>query len=155
MFNSRLKLEKVKFKPCVCVKGCVVMFLILLNIVNFMEFLIFLLFFQTVSKNNQVLQLLNSKMRVILCDNRTFIGKFVAYDKHMNLVLTDCVEYRKYKPARTKTVIEAKKNYGVVILRGENVMSVIVESSSVSLFILIGFYNHFQNVKMYIYLFFF
>lgn len=50
----------------------------------------------------------------------------------MNLVLTDCVEYRKYKPARTKNVIEAKKNYGVVILRGENVMSVIVESSDVS-----------------------
>lgn len=67
-------------------------------------------------------------MRVILCDNRTFIGKFVAYDKHMNLVLQDAVEYRKYKPVRTKKVIEAKKNYGVIILRGENVMSIIVES---------------------------
>lgn len=76
--------------------------------------------------------MLNSQMRVILCDNRTFIGKLVAYDKHMNIVLQDSVEYKKYKPARTKEVIEVKKNYGVIILRGENVQSIIVHESEVS-----------------------
>ncbi|XP_035205489.1 small nuclear ribonucleoprotein-associated protein B-like [Stegodyphus dumicola] len=84
----------------------------------------------TVSKNNKVLQLLHAKMRVILCDKRTFIGEFVAYDKHMNLVLINCTEYKKYKPSKSKLKepIEVKKTLGVVILRGESVMSIIVES---------------------------
>uniref|UniRef100_A0A2L2Y630 Sm protein B n=1 Tax=Parasteatoda tepidariorum TaxID=114398 RepID=A0A2L2Y630_PARTP len=81
----------------------------------------------TVGRNNQILQLLNAKMRIILCDNRTFVGTFSAYDKHMNIVLTGCVEYKKYK-AKRRAPVEGKKTIGTAIIRGENIMSVIVES---------------------------
>lgn len=77
-------------------------------------------------KDNQILALLNAKMRVILCDNRTFLGTFAAYDKYMNVVLTDAMEVKKYKPRR-KPLVEGKKDLGTVIVRGENIMSIIVD----------------------------
>ncbi|GFT72142.1 small nuclear ribonucleoprotein-associated protein B [Nephila pilipes] len=80
----------------------------------------------TVSKKNQILQLLRCKMRIILCDNRTFIGTFAAFDKHMNVVLTDCVEYKKYK-AKRQPAVEGKKTIGTAIIRGENITSIIVD----------------------------
>ncbi|GBM08775.1 hypothetical protein AVEN_975-1 [Araneus ventricosus] len=70
-------------------------------------------------------------MRVILCDNRTFIGSFSAFDKHMNLVLTNCVEYKKYKPKR-KPMVEGKKTIGTAIIRGENIMSIIIDEEAAS-----------------------
>ncbi|XP_071038750.1 small nuclear ribonucleoprotein-associated protein B isoform X3 [Parasteatoda tepidariorum] len=66
-------------------------------------------------------------MRIILCDNRTFIGTFSAYDKHMNIVLTNCAEYKNYVNKR-KITIKGKKTIGTAIIRGENIVSVIVET---------------------------
>ncbi|KAF8793132.1 Small nuclear ribonucleoprotein-associated like protein [Argiope bruennichi] len=65
-------------------------------------------------------------MRVILCNNRTFIGTFSAYDKFMNLVLIDCVEYMNYKPRR-KPVIKGKRTIGTAIIRGEHIMNIIID----------------------------
>ncbi|GFQ81043.1 small nuclear ribonucleoprotein-associated protein B [Trichonephila clavata] len=79
-----------------------------------------------VGNNINMLQLLKCKMRIILCDCRTFIGTFAAYDKHMNVVLTDCVEYKKYK-AKKQPAVEAKRALGVALFRGENITSIIVD----------------------------
>jgi len=48
-------------------------------------------------KGNKMLQYVNWRMRIQISETRTLLGTFMAYDKHMNLVLGDCEEYRKIR----------------------------------------------------------
>lgn len=81
-----------------------------------------------------MLGLINWRLKVTINDGRALTGQMLAFDRHMNLVLADCEEFRrvrpKKKPGETETPPEQdiKRTLGLVILRGETVVSMSVEA---------------------------
>lgn len=78
-------------------------------------------------------------MRVTLNDGRQMTGQMLAFDKHMNLVLADCEEFRRVRKKNTKAApapgssaaplveSEEKRTLGLAIVRGANIISLSVD----------------------------
>ncbi|KAK4615381.1 Small nuclear ribonucleoprotein-associated protein B [Fulvia fulva] len=82
---------------------------------------------------------INYRMRATMTDGRQLVGQMLAFDKHMNLVLSECEEFRKVK-RKTKQggapgaqsgaqVIETeeKRMLGLAIVRGATIVSCAVD----------------------------
>lgn len=94
-----------------------------------------------IPKNTRLETLLNFRVRVTTSNTSTFLGTLLSYDKFMNLVLVECEEFRLLKKSKkyldqTKggdidqsKVKEQKRLLGLVILRGENIVSVVAEAA--------------------------
>jgi small nuclear ribonucleoprotein len=57
---------------------------------------------------------IDQKLSLLLKDSRVIEGKLTGYDEYMNMVLSDAEE----------TMNENKRRLGIVILRGNNVVSI-------------------------------
>jgi len=75
-----------------------------------------------------MLQFVNWRVRVTISDTRTLLGTLMAFDRHMNIVLGDCEEYRKFRGKKPSEEKEEKRMLGLVMLRGENVIQMAAES---------------------------
>ncbi|KAK4048085.1 Small nuclear ribonucleoprotein-associated protein B [Microbotryomycetes sp. JL201] len=88
------------------------------------------------------------RIRVTLNDSRALVGHMLAFDKHMNLVISDCEEFRRVKAKKgakakaskaaganedddeddeSATDEEMKRVLGLVIVRGETIVTLTVE----------------------------
>lgn len=105
-----------------------------------------------------MMSLINYRLRITLNDSRQIVGQLLAFDAHMNLILADSQEYRKIKSRKAKAraaaaaktgkadaedleedddagassapdaVLEQKRTLGLLILRGENIVSMAIEA---------------------------
>lgn len=82
------------------------------------------------SKQTRLQTWLNYRVRVTITDLRIFVGTFMAFDRHMNLVLADCEEFRRVKVGKGAEAQEkeVKRMIGMMILRGDNVLSLTAEA---------------------------
>lgn len=80
-----------------------------------------------------MLSLINWRLKVTINDGRALTGQMLAFDKHMNLVLAECEEFRRVRPKKkagdesAPAEQELKRTLGLVILRGETIVSLSVE----------------------------
>ena len=87
-----------------------------------------LLAFQPSGKGSKLLRYVEHRLRVTLHNGRYIVGTFLAFDKHLNLVLSEAEEFRQL---RTQGALleerTEKRSLGLVLIRGENVVSLAVE----------------------------
>ncbi|PWN93458.1 Sm-like ribonucleo protein [Acaromyces ingoldii] len=95
-------------------------------------------------KGSKMMSLINYRLRITLNDGRQMTGQMLAFDQHMNLVMADTEEFRRLKSKSKKRKAKAdegsdeddavpvpeteqKRTLGLIILRGESVVSLSVE----------------------------
>lgn len=80
---------------------------------------------------SKMTQMVGCRLRVTLVDGRVLIGQMLAYDKHMNLVLSECEEFRLTRKGATSSGAESvRRMLGMLVLRGEEIVSATVESGA-------------------------
>lgn len=80
------------------------------------------------TRKGKLNDLVNYRLRVVTLDGRQLTGQMLAFDKHMNMVLSDCQEFRVTKKSRSlDNPTEESRTLGLVILRGETIISCSVE----------------------------
>ena len=78
-----------------------------------------------VNRTSKMLAYINYRMRITIVDGRQIVGRFMAFDRHMNLVLSDAEEFRKLPPKKGLTEEDraVRRVLGFILLRGEEVVS--------------------------------
>lgn len=69
---------------------------------------------------------INKVLRILTDDGRELIGKLLVFDKHMNVVLSNVTEKRNLTKKMKKEGVDPTRQLGLILLRGEHVVSVTV-----------------------------
>jgi small nuclear ribonucleoprotein B and B' len=80
------------------------------------------------TQRSKFLQWIDFRVRITIQDGRMMVGTFLAFDKHMNVVLADTDEYRITKTKKTGVLKQIKRTLGLIIIRGENIISLTAEA---------------------------
>eukprot|EP00127_Corallochytrium_limacisporum_P007224 Clim_evm97s243 gene=Clim_evmTU97s243 len=80
-------------------------------------------------KSGRLLALLGYRIKLIIKDGRAYVGIFLAFDKHMNLVVGDVEEFRDVKKKKDgqSVIVEERRAIGLMLMRGETIVSLSVE----------------------------
>ena len=82
---------------------------------------------EKMSKTGKMQQWLNYKIRVTTSDKRDIVGYFLAFDRHMNIIVADADEFRRIGGKGKKEAQTQKRTLGLILLRGENIVSISIE----------------------------
>ena len=52
------------------------------------------------SNRSKFIQWIDYRVRVTILDGRMLVGTFLAFDKHLNLVISETEEFRPIKPKK-------------------------------------------------------
>ena len=80
------------------------------------------------TQRSKFLQWIDFRVRLTIQDGRMMVGTFLAFDKHMNIVLADTDQYRITKSKKTGVQKQIKRTLGLVIIRGQNIISLTAEA---------------------------
>ena len=70
------------------------------------------------TQKSKFLQWIDFRVRLTIQDGRMMVGTFLAFDKHMNIVLSDADEFRIVKSKKTGVLKRIKRTLGLLIVRG-------------------------------------
>ena len=91
-------------------------------------------------KGSKMQNLIDYRVRITMNDGRQLTGLLMAFDKFMNVVLADTEEFRRIKRRSTTRAAqsaadvetEEKRTLGLVLLRGEQIISLSVDAPPVT-----------------------
>jgi len=82
------------------------------------------------SQKSKFWQWIDHRVRVTIADERMLVGTFIAFDKHLNIVLADTEEFRILKALKPNdSEREIKRSLGLIVLRGDNIISISAEKA--------------------------
>lgn len=82
------------------------------------------------SQKSKFWQWIDHRVKLTLNDKRMLVGTFIAFDKHLNVVLADTDEYRVLLPKKQgDPEREIKRPLGLLVIRGDSIVSISAERS--------------------------
>ncbi|EKE42107.1 hypothetical protein ENUP19_0364G0075 [Entamoeba nuttalli] len=70
-------------------------------------------------KSSKISKYINYTIKVTTIEGRNFVGKFLAFDKYMNMILSETIEKRTVINKKTREEKEIERSLGMMLLRGD------------------------------------
>ncbi len=86
---------------------------------------------------NKMMQMVGARIRLAMHDGRILVGQLVAFDKHLNVVIADCEEFRPHRQKAAAMAVDGgeeapaavRRTLGFVMLRGQHIVTLVAEAA--------------------------